>query len=241
MQNVFLSIIMFMLVASPSKKEEKYKSIVVLELFTSQGCSSCPSADDLLYEVKHNNLEQVITLSYHVDYWNYIGWKDPFSKKEFSDKQRTYSSKFSSSSIYTPQVVVNGMEHFVGSDRDIMKTKLKSYLAKSSENKVAISNLNHVNKTINFNYNILGDTNNKKLRALLVIDNKTTSVNRGENKNRILKNSNIVVVEAYLNILNKTGKLSIPEIVDEGDKLTLVLLLENDKLDITGGSQIKIN
>ena len=72
-----------------------YSNKVVLELFTSQGCSSCPPADKLLKEVKS---EDVIVLSYHVDYWNYIGWKDPFSQKRFTDRQRQYYSKFKSKS-----------------------------------------------------------------------------------------------------------------------------------------------
>lgn len=90
--------------------------IVVLELFTSQGCSSCPAADVQLEEAKKNYPERVFALSYHVDYWNYIGWEDPFSKKAYTFKQREYNQKFRSSSNYTPQLVVNGKEHFGGSD-----------------------------------------------------------------------------------------------------------------------------
>jgi len=114
MQNVFLSIIMLSSMFFLEKVEdieETYKPVVVLELFTSQGCSSCPKADELLSEVRDgaaNENVDVIVLSYHVDYWNYIGWKDPYSKKAYSNKQRAYSGKFNSSSIYTPQIVVNG-------------------------------------------------------------------------------------------------------------------------------------
>ena len=79
--------------------------VILLELFTSQGCSSCPSADRLLDKTLANH-KNVIGLSYHVDYWNYIGWKDPFSSKVYSNYQRAYGSKFRSSSIYTPQLAV---------------------------------------------------------------------------------------------------------------------------------------
>ena len=244
MQNIFLSIIMISLVVSPKKDIETYKPIVVLELFTSQGCSSCPSADDLLYNVRKESKDvdvNIIALSYHVDYWNYIGWKDPFSKKEFSEKQRLYSKKFNSSTIYTPQIVVNGLEHFVGSKSDVMKSKIDTYINKYSKNKVVISNLEKRDKLISFNYNVLGEKTNKKLRAVLVINDRITSVKNGENRNRTLKNSNIVVQENYLNIENKKANVSIPEIVSKTDKLTLMLIVENNELDIVGGSQINVN
>ena len=125
MQKILLTIIISSFFLQPIKLED-FKPIVVLELFTSQGCSSCPPADALLNEVKYKySNNQVIALSYHVDYWNYIGWKDPFSKKEFSDKQRAYSSKFYSNSIYTPQIVVNGKEHFVGSKTAYYEFKIR--------------------------------------------------------------------------------------------------------------------
>lgn len=239
MQKAFLSIIIILIMSFLPKKAETFKPVVVLELFTSQGCSSCPPADALLSQVKEQySTDQIIALSYHVDYWNYLGWKDPFSKKAFSDKQRIYSSKFYSSTIYTPQVVINGKEHFVGSKKDIMKTKLNAYLAKYSENKVVISNLKQTDKCISFNYNVLGVKQGKNVRALLTINEKETFVKRGENKNRKLKNSNIVVAEHILNINANKSTLLIPDLVSKDDKLTLILLIENKDLDISGGSQL---
>jgi len=76
---------------------------------------------------------------------------------------------------------------------------------------------------------------------LLVINDKVTSVKRGENSNRTLKNSNIVVAEDYLNIENKNGMIGIPDIVSKNDKLTLILIIEHNNLDIMGASQIKID
>ena len=88
------------------------KPVVVLELFTSQGCSSCPPADEVLADIKENmDNTSIIPIAYHVDYWDYIGWKDPFALKAFTNKQRFYGRKFNSSSIYTPQLVINGNEH----------------------------------------------------------------------------------------------------------------------------------
>jgi hypothetical protein len=88
----------------------------VVELFTSQGCSSCPPADALFAELADRN--DLVTLAYHIDYWDYIGWPDSFGSKENSDRQRAYAERWGSSRVYTPQLVVNGAEDVVGSRRD---------------------------------------------------------------------------------------------------------------------------
>ncbi|MDT0559183.1 DUF1223 domain-containing protein [Ichthyenterobacterium sp. W332] len=218
----------------------QHKSVVVLELFTSQGCSSCPPADQLLDIVSEN--EHVIGLSYHVDYWNYIGWKDPFSKVEYSNKQRTYGTKFNSSSIYTPQVVVNGKEHFVGSNTAIMKRKLDEYLDKESMQIITINSTQRNNNQVTFNYDISGSIDNTTLSVILVLDEKTTKVNRGENRKRTLKNSNIVIVENQFKINQSQGEGSvlIPEFIDSSDKMSLVLITRNNKLDVIGASKLSL-
>ena len=124
------------IVFNREKYDSEIDNIVVLELFTSQGCSSCPPADRLLDEVKN---DKIIALSYHVDYWNYIGWDDPFSAKKYTERQKLYSNKFNSSTIYTPQLVINGQEHIVGSNKSLLYTKLRYYSKKKNLNTVRLS------------------------------------------------------------------------------------------------------
>jgi hypothetical protein len=88
---------------------------VVVELFTSQGCSSCPPADAYLAELARR--DDALALSLHVDYWNYIGWKDPFSSLWATERQREYGRTLAQRYVYTPEMVVDGAAHAVGSNR----------------------------------------------------------------------------------------------------------------------------
>ncbi|MEM8845978.1 MAG: DUF1223 domain-containing protein [Bacteroidota bacterium] len=219
-----------------------YPSVVVVELFTSQGCSSCPPADVLLEKVKTQYPNDVFALSYHVDYWNYIGWEDPFSHARYTKRQSYYNQKLGYRGNYTPEAIVNGKEHFVGSSSGQMYSKIDKYKDQRAQNQIALSNVNRKGNSISFDYEIDGDISDKTLRAVLVLDERTTSVKRGENRNRVLKNSNIVVAESYneLNLSKGSGSITVPSLVRQNEKTTLMLLTENDVLDITGATKIKV-
>src|SRR5688572_26576905 len=88
---------------------------VLVELVTSEGCSSCPPADELLNELSAR--DDVIPLAFHVDYWDHLGWPDPFASRRWTERQQAYAKAFRSRSLYTPQAVIAGRAECVGSDR----------------------------------------------------------------------------------------------------------------------------
>ena len=100
----------------------------VIELFTSQGCSSCPPADALFEKLSGDR--SILTLSYPVDYWDYLGWKDTFARSDFTARQRAYAAQRGDRAVYTPQAVVNGRAHVVGSD----ETGIKSLVSTQAHN-----------------------------------------------------------------------------------------------------------
>jgi hypothetical protein len=110
---------------------------VVIELFTSQGCSSCPPADAFLEELR--STPNVIALSYHVDYWDYLGWKDTLGSPEYSQRQYDYARSRGDMDVYTPQMIVEGRNHFVGSNRAAVLEAIRQAQARPEGVKLTLS------------------------------------------------------------------------------------------------------
>ncbi|HJQ39514.1 MAG TPA: DUF1223 domain-containing protein [Thermoanaerobaculia bacterium] len=113
---------------------------VLVELFTSQGCSSCPPADELLRKIARDpNLRgRAIPLAYHVDYWNHLGWRDPFSAREWSQRQGDYVRALHLDSAYTPQVVINGSRQMVGSSAQQIYRAIEEESKRAGEGSVSL-------------------------------------------------------------------------------------------------------
>jgi hypothetical protein len=166
---------------------------VLIELFTSQGCSSCPPADRLLTELATGGVAgiDVIALSYHVDYWNYIGWTDPFSAGEWSARQRRYAVQLAGGRVYTPQLVIDGVSECVGSDRREVEQRIVAAAERAPDAEIALS------RDSDSQFTVAADlpptaSGAAEVEVVLYETGLSTKVGRGENARRTLANDFVV-------------------------------------------------
>ena len=227
---------------APEAKEQKElnnaameKRPVLIELFTSEGCSSCPPADRLLEKIAAEKDTNVYVLSFHVDYWNYIGWKDPFSQARFTERQRNCARQFSLESIYTPQIVVNGTTEFVGSDEQ----RIRAAIAKnSSVSPVSLEAKRKNNTTIQLSCS-WQSTGPLLLHVALVQKKAITAVKRGENNGKTLHHVNVVRQLKTVDAISGTGTVEIdfPAGLKEMDYQLIVFTQNKKNLSVEGAGQ----
>ena len=165
-------------------------SKVLIELFTSQGCSSCPTADKLMGSIMTEDTN-VITLSYHVDYWDRLGWKDVFSNHDYTQRQQQYVRALHAESLYTPQAVVQGTYEMVGSNRNRILDAIKKAEAKSSAETIIADPIIKGN-AITISYHLSHPETKHQIIIALVQNKSKTSVAKGENAGAQLTDYNVV-------------------------------------------------
>ena len=227
--------------SKPMKATDPAKGFAVVELFTSEGCSSCPAADEVVTKLSAAYIENVFVLGFHVDYYNRLGWKDEFSKSIYSDRQRNYAETFKLDEMYTPQVIVNGKKELVGSDA----AKLKNLVAAELQNDVNASiRLTAATGTsqVKVAWQI-EKTGNSTLHVALVQVQTQTNVRKGENEGRQLKHINIV--RDFLSIdaqqQNGTASLSLPAGIGFDECKVIACLQQNKTAVITGSASTSIS
>jgi hypothetical protein len=168
---------------------------VLVELFTSEGCSDCPPADRLLEELDAKQFvtgAQAIVLSEHVTYWNHLGWRDPFSLDQMDERQKEYGSRFNLDSIYTPQMVVDGAAQMVGSNSADV-TRAVTHAAATQKKALAIADAHWENGAAVFTVHGAAGSG-AALVGALVADATRSEVARGENAGRTLHHVAVVRV-----------------------------------------------
>lgn len=214
--------------ASVKNRNPMSDGFALVELFTSEGCSSCPPADEAIGRLKgwKNN---VYVLSFHVDYWNYLGWKDVFSNASYSSRQQDYGTLFQLNSIYTPQVIVNGKTQFVGSDetrlRETIESSLKEAPAAEIYLKIQPSNNNEVSVSWN-----TAPKSELMLNIAMVQKFTKDFIQRGENKGQTL--NHYFTVRDFQSVRDRAGSgtslLNIPAGLQSSDCM-IVAFLQNQK------------
>lgn len=181
-------------VSTGNKKQavtHESNGFVVAELFTSEGCSSCPPADQLLEKLQQENSgKPVYLLAFHVDYWDRLGWKDRFSDPAYTERQHRYAGWLNLETVYTPQMVINGQSECVGSnERSISKTITKE-LEQSTSTTLTLHAKVEGSK-LQVDYQAADDTNAELVLAL-VQRRATSNVKAGENAGKQLAHAQIV-------------------------------------------------
>ncbi len=201
----------------------------VVELFTSQGCSSCPPADAALETL--NKRADIIALAYHVDYWDYIGWKDTFGDHDNTSRQRAYARSWGSSSVYTPQLIVNGRSGVVASRNDEVKGALKNAALQLP---VALSVADDM-----LNISIEGRAGGKEAMVWLVsfLDHANVAIERGENAGKTMSYAQIVTGRQVLGMWEPTSgthlKLPLSEVL-HGLSNGAVILVQEETSGLPG-------
>jgi hypothetical protein len=189
---------------------------VLVELFTSEGCSSCPPADRFLAELDHKQPVpglMIVVLSEHVDYWNQLGWRDPFSSHQWSERQDEYGRQFGLDSVYTPQIIVDGNIQVSGNDSPAVLTAIERSVQQTHID-IAVSKLERSANSLQLEITA-GPAPGAVLYAVIADDADHSSVERGENAGRTLEHvavaRSLVKVAALENaLLEKKIAVALP-------------------------------
>lgn len=209
---------------------------VVLELFTSQGCNSCPPADALLGELR--NQPGVIALAFHVDYWDGLGWRDPYGMPESARRQRGYAQAMHSNNVFTPQLIVNGRKSVIGSYRSAVNAEINA--ARQADMvpiKAAITN-----GQLNVMLAPRSDHSRFNVNVVAYLPEATTSVAHGENAGRALKEFNVVRALRTLGVWEGTqNKFTLPISALPADVSQLAILIQDvDQGQIVGATLLPL-
>jgi len=193
--------------------------IVLVELFTSEGCSSCPPADALLKQVSGMQTadgQWIVGISEHVTYWNSLGWADPFSSQTYTDRQNAYGASFGLDSVYTPQMVVNGRQQFVGSDKHRLEKAIREERDQAQPIALRILATTIAGSSLSVKFSARGDaaSHGADIIAVLTDDTDQSSVQRGENSGRSLTHvsvaRSITRVAKFQSSAEQTVQLKMP-------------------------------
>ncbi len=169
------------------------KPVVIVELFTSEGCSSCPPADALLSEISGKELSgsEVVVLSEHVDYWNHLGWRDPFSSPLFSARQQAYGELFKLQSVFTPQIIVDGISSLdAASDREVRR--MVAFAAEQPKANVSIEKRDDLRVMVKVDGLAAAKVDRADVFLAFAENGLASSVGRGENAGRMLRHTGVV-------------------------------------------------
>lgn len=227
------------------KNENQSKHPVLVELFTSEGCSTCPPADKMLAFLEKQQpatKAEIITLALHVDYWDYLGWKDEFSSPLFSRRQELYGQKFKLDSIYTPQMIVDGETEFVGNEPG----KAVETVIKAVKTQKGIVELVRENEKLKINIKDFPAHAESTVYLAIAEDNLSNRIKRGENAGQKLEHVSVArelksigLIDAKTNMFETETALTIQPNWETKNLKIIVFVQENESRKILAVNRIK--
>jgi hypothetical protein len=203
---------------------------VVVELFTSQGCSSCPPADKLLGELATRS--DVIALSMPVDYWDYLDWQDTLGRSEHTERQRQYVERLGLATVYTPQMIVSGLVDVIGSRAEAVEDAIREVRNKLADSQVALT-VEERDKTIHIEVAAGGAASpaTATIYAVPILSKRTVNIERGENRGKTITYHN--VSREIMPVGTWTGKAQTLDLAHDeimiGDTDHCVVILQDDR------------
>lgn len=206
---------------------------VVVELYTSQGCSSCPSADALFERMTDD--PSLIPLALHVDYWDYIGWTDVFGNPQFTQRQKAYASAVGSRMIYTPQMIVNGTARVEGNDPDAVAAAIAQ--ARGLPPQVQLSLERHGGQ-LYLKASTGGQSGPMVVQLVRYMPQETVAIKHGENAGKTVTYRNIVT--KWQRVADWTGEPPLDMVLPiEGDQPAVVLLQQQGPGNILAAARVE--
>lgn len=191
---------------------------VVVELYTSQGCSSCPPADRLLGQIAGR--EDVIALALHVDYWDYIGWRDTFGNPDFTRRQRAYAAVAGARTIYTPQMIIGGMDHLVGVRPAELEALVSRHAARTDS---VVLTLERTGGTVKVTAGAATLPKGAVVQLVRYRPHERVEIRQGENAGKVIDYSNIVT--EWRGVAEWDGRVDLSLSLDApgGDPVVVIL------------------
>lgn len=242
---------------APAARDESQRAPVLVELFTSEGCSSCPPADEVLARLDKEQPvagAQVIVLSQHVDYWNNLGWADPYSSAAFSERQSAYADAFHHDGVYTPQMIVDGRAEFNGSNWDKAHDEIAA-AAKAPKAAIQISRAEAIPSANAIQLNVrvenppaVGPGDSAEVLLAVTESNLRSSVARGENAGRSLSHTAVVrqltvvgkIEPQGVKTFNATSVINLANSWQRPNLRAVVFLQEHNSRRVLGASSVDL-
>ncbi|MEU4477589.1 DUF1223 domain-containing protein [Micromonospora sp. NPDC023966] len=218
----------------------------VVELFTSQGCESCPPAEEVLTEIERDARkrgEPVFALAFHVDYWDHLGWPDPYAAGAYTARQEAYARAFGTGHLYTPQMVVNGTTEFVGSDRRRAGEAIASALSAGATTPLALSVGDAGDGHVVVDYQAERPPARGMLHVAVVERGLENDVPRGENAGRRLRQDNVVRAFTSVGLGAEQGRvdLAVPPDLDSRHASVVGYVQQEGERAVVGAAAVDLS